>query len=87
MSDDNNSTTARPREVLFFASYCGDDNAACSARRPCPVCLGMSNVYEIPADTQITYKRELAPHWLGDKALEKIAELLDDAPRSLRERS
>lgn len=48
------------RQVLFFASYCGDDNTACSDIRPCPVCLGMSNVYEIPDDTLIKYLRQFS---------------------------
>lgn len=68
------------REVLFFASYCGDDNPACSPKRPCPVCLGMSNVYEIPADTRIKYKRELAPHWLSDEAIEECSKLFPELP-------
>lgn len=56
-----------PREFLLLASYCGDDNRHCSAKRPCPVCLGMSNVYSIPADTPLTYVRELSPDWLGKR--------------------
>lgn len=51
------------REVLFFASYCGDDNPDCSARRPCPDCLGMSNVFRIKGTA--TYSRQLAPNWFA----------------------
>lgn len=36
----------KPREFLLFASYCGDDNDACSPRRPCAKCLAMSNIYD-----------------------------------------
>ena len=36
----------KPREFLLFASYCGDDNDACSPRRPCAECLAMSNIYD-----------------------------------------
>ena len=56
------------REVLFFASYCGPDSG-CSDKRPCPTCLGMSNVYEISMEYPVKYKRELAPHWLTDTRL------------------
>lgn len=39
---------------------------------PCPICLGMSNVYRIPADTPIQYARELEPQWLANKHLEAL---------------
>ncbi len=69
------------REVLFFASYCGDDNENCSDVRPCPVCLGMSNVYEIAVETPIKYKRELAPHWLTDEGLRNGGNLFPSKDR------
>lgn len=69
---DYRETIKEPREVLFFASYCGDDNSACSARRPCPICLGMSNVFRIPAGTAIEYVRELEPNWNVNRHLEKL---------------
>ena len=59
MTDSEALTEARVREVLFFTSYCGDDNPACSSARPCPDCLAMSNVFRIPMDTPATYVREL----------------------------
>ncbi|MGY2995497.1 hypothetical protein [Mesorhizobium sp. URHB0026] len=72
------------REVLFFASYCGNDNTACSEARPCPACLGMSNVYRIPADAKIEYVRELSPDWLGNKHLDKLtARQIGKAPKAL----
>ncbi len=64
--------TTEDREVLFFASYCGTDNPACSDARPCPVCLGMSNVYRIPAGTKLEYVRELSPEWNTNKHLEAL---------------
>lgn len=42
----------------------------------------MSNVYEIPAGTRIKYKRELAPHWLTDKALGATQEFFPSTPNS-----
>lgn len=53
--------TAKPREMLLFASYCGGENPNCSDGKPCSICLGMSNIYTIPAGTIITYTREMAP--------------------------
>ena len=73
----------KPRQVLFFASYCGNDNTACSDVRPCPTCLGMSNVYEIPAGTPIKYMRQLTPNWLTSKMLEGLtARMIGKAPKS-----
>ncbi|MER9357462.1 hypothetical protein NKI61_29965 [Mesorhizobium sp. M0514] len=64
--------SGKERDVLFFASYCGKDNTACSDARPCPVCLGMSNIYRIPAETPIKYVRQLEPSWNANKHLEKL---------------
>ena len=81
-------TARRDREVLFFASYCGDDNTACSDLRPCPTCLGMSNVYRIPGSTEITYERQLSPDWLANKHLEKLtARQIGKAPRPKKRRA
>lgn len=60
------------REVLLFASYCGDDNTACSDVRPCPICLGMSNVVSIPASTPLVHDREFEPRWFANKHLEVL---------------
>lgn len=49
------------REVLFFASYCGEDTPDCTNAKPCAKCLANSNVYRIPAGTVVEYVRELAP--------------------------
>ena len=51
------------REVLCFASYCGDENPNCTDKKPCPICLGMSNVYRVYPDGRLEYVRELAPEW------------------------
>jgi hypothetical protein len=48
------------RDVLFFCSYCGDDNPNCSDRAPCADCLAMCNVYRIDTDAAV-YVRQLAP--------------------------
>lgn len=48
------------REVLFFCSYCGADNPACSDRAPCADCLAMCNVYEVETDGAV-YVRVLDP--------------------------
>jgi len=48
------------REVLFFCSYCGGDNAGCTDRAPCPDCLAMCNVYEVDTESAV-YTRTLAP--------------------------
>ncbi|MDR6431245.1 putative ATP-dependent serine protease [Brucella pseudogrignonensis] len=48
------------REVLFFCSYCGDDDPACTDQAPCADCLAMCNVYEVEFEGAV-YKRELAP--------------------------
>lgn len=48
------------REVLLFASYCGDDNPDCSDRAPCADCLAMSNVFKVNFDGAV-YVRVLAP--------------------------
>lgn len=75
-------------EVLFIASYCGDDNTACSESRPCPTCLGMANVYIIPDGTPIKYQRQLSPDWLGNKHLEKLgARQIGKAPRVRKPRA
>ncbi len=50
------------REWLLLTSYCGDDNALCTDAKPCPVCLGMSNVFTFP-EGKLHYERELAPEW------------------------
>lgn len=47
-------------EVLFFCSYCGDDDPACTDKAPCADCLAMCNVYEVELEGAV-YKRELAP--------------------------
>lgn len=46
-----------PHDVLLLASYCGDDNPACSDLRPCQDCLSMSNVFSV--DRLGPYRREL----------------------------
>lgn len=33
------------REYLLLASYCGEDNDACTERRPCEDCLAMCNIF------------------------------------------
>lgn len=48
------------REVLFFASYCGDDNPQCTAAQPCADCLAMSNVYLVDVE-DAEYVGQLAP--------------------------
>lgn len=48
------------REVLFFCSYCGDDDPACTDQAPCADCLAVSNVFEVEMDGAV-YKRVLAP--------------------------
>lgn len=48
------------REVLLFASYCGDDNPRCTTGSPCADCLAMSNVYSVEMDGA-EYVRQLAP--------------------------
>jgi hypothetical protein len=35
----------KPHEFLLLSSYCGEDNPACSDRRPCADCLAMNNVF------------------------------------------
>lgn len=70
------------REVLLFSSYCGDDNTACSEVRPCPSCLGMSNVVNIPAVTPIEHAREFEPRWLSNKRMEALtARQIGKAPK------
>jgi ferredoxin len=62
------------REVLFFASYCGDENSGCHAKAPCSACLGMSNVFEID-DEGAAYIRQLAPDRnVGAPASGKVTE-------------
>jgi hypothetical protein len=73
------------REVLYFTSYCGGDNPDCSDKRPCPVCLGMSNVYSIPADLPATYVRQLAAEWnSADSAADHIADYLEGMAENAR---
>lgn len=45
-------------DVLFFASYCGEDNPACTPARPCADCIAMSNVHRIPSETKVLFQRE-----------------------------
>lgn len=45
----------KPREFVLIASYCGDDDSACSEKRPCPSCLAMCNVFSEDG----TYLRQL----------------------------
>lgn len=59
---DTKEAVAQMREVLFFTSYCGDDNPDCSPQRPCAVCLGMSNVFSVNV-ADASYMRQLAPEW------------------------
>ena len=35
----------KPQEFLLLASYCGNDNDACTERRPCADCLAMCNIF------------------------------------------
>jgi hypothetical protein len=35
-----------PNEFLLLSSYCGDDNDACTDRRPCADCLAMCNIFD-----------------------------------------
>jgi hypothetical protein len=44
-------------EFLCLASYCGNDNDACTDARPCADCLAMCNVF----DERGTFLRELGP--------------------------
>lgn len=60
--------TATDREFLLFASYCGDDNPDCSDERPCPVCLGMSNIYRLLPNGDMAYVRQMSPDWNTDLA-------------------
>lgn len=77
------------REWLLLASYCGDENPLCSKAKPCPACLGMSNVFTFPEDVTPHYERELAPTWnvgdIVDPLLTHVAAYLDgmadNAPR------
>ncbi|PZU95541.1 MAG: hypothetical protein DI527_00605 [Chelatococcus sp.] len=49
-------------EMLSFASYCGNDYPkVCTPARPCPSCLGMSNIFRVWG--RIEYVRQLAPEW------------------------
>ena len=49
-------------EMLNFGCYCGqDDPKNCTPARPCPSCLGMSNVFKVWG--RIEYVRQLAPEW------------------------
>jgi hypothetical protein len=34
-----------PREFLWLASYCGEDDLECSEGRPCSECLAMCNIF------------------------------------------
>lgn len=34
-----------PREFMLIASYCGDDNDACTKAQPCADCLRMCNIF------------------------------------------
>ena len=43
------------RRVLLLASYCGDDNPGCSGTAPCPICLGMSNVFRLEEGAKGTF--------------------------------
>lgn len=63
---------SKVRRVLLLASYCGTDNTACSDARPCPVCLGMSNVAEIPLATPLNVLGSLEPRWLANEHLGKL---------------
>ena len=65
---ESGAEAAGDREVLLFTSYCGGDNPDCSPSRPCPVCLGMSNVFRVKGGS-MTFARELAPSWNGIDAL------------------
>jgi hypothetical protein len=44
-------------EYLVLASYCGNDNGACTDARPCADCLAMCNVF----DENEKFLRELGP--------------------------
>lgn len=59
---------ANNREYLLLASYCGDDNPDCSEKRPCPRCLGMSNVFRMLPNGDMAFVRELSPDWNTDLA-------------------
>lgn len=41
----NRPSYCKPREFLLIASYCGDDNDACTDAQPCADCLRMCNIF------------------------------------------
>lgn len=59
---------AEGRDVLFFASYCGDDNPTCTPARPCDDCIAMGNVYRIPNGTRSLFQREFGASHSPPKA-------------------
>lgn len=64
------------REVLFFASYCGGDNPACTDAAPCSDCLAMCSVFEVEMGGAV-YVRQLAPdREESDAWKSKLARLL-----------
>lgn len=67
-------------EMLAFTSYCGqDDPKNCTPARPCPSCLGMSNVFKVWG--RIEYVRQLAPEWNNEPP-----PIRDDHARVVEER-
>jgi hypothetical protein len=44
-------------KVLVLASYCGaEDDNGCTDTNPCPMCIEMCNVFDIPSETLRDYQ-------------------------------
>ncbi len=45
--------------VTLLTSYCGDDDAECTDRKPCRECMEMCNTFEIREPVVADYKGEV----------------------------